>query len=80
MPLQKSNFEAIIDKYDHVFDLYKSYKDRLIVIFKEIFNKTDIQINAISGDVMSRSELKKRLRERKFEYRKLEDVEDLIKS
>lgn len=78
MALYSQNIESILDKYDESFDIYKSYNDRLLMILRELFNKTDIPISAITGTLMSRGALRNRLLAKGSAYERLEDVDDLI--
>jgi hypothetical protein len=70
--------EDILDKYDADYDLYKSYNDRLVIILREVFNKTTIPIRSISGSIMSRAMLRKKLVAKGAIYNSLSDINSLI--
>ncbi|MBF0427979.1 MAG: hypothetical protein HQL94_03590 [Magnetococcales bacterium] len=76
--LHVQHLSDLLDQYDESFDLYKAYNERLLINLGELFNKTTLPISAISGDLMSRSALKKLLTEKAGFYSKLKDIECLI--
>ncbi len=79
MSLYSKNIESILDSYDADFELYKSYCDRLVVILQALFDTTTIPINSISGDLMSRGDLRTRLLAKGAVYNDLNDIRDLLK-
>lgn len=78
MSLYSKNIENILDKYDADYDLYKSYNDRLVVILREVFNKTTIPIRSISGNIMSRGLLRNKLMAKGAIYNSLSDIHNLV--
>ncbi|MBF0194532.1 MAG: hypothetical protein HQL71_08225 [Magnetococcales bacterium] len=78
MSLYSKNIDNILDEYDANFDHYKSYKDRLVVILKELFNKTTIPIHSVSGSIMSRGELRSKLIAAGAIYNSLGDIHNLV--
>ncbi len=78
MSLYSKIIDNILDEYDANFDHYKSYKDRIIVILRELFNKTTIPIHSISGKIMSRGELRNKLIAAGPIYNSLGDIHNLV--
>ncbi|MBF0448672.1 MAG: hypothetical protein HQL67_10770, partial [Magnetococcales bacterium] len=79
MSLYTKNIEEILDTYDEYYDLHKSYCERLVVILKEIFNKTTIPVSSISGKIISRGMLRNKLLSKTgATYNTLDDIEDII--
>ncbi|MBF0382047.1 MAG: hypothetical protein HQL69_13570 [Magnetococcales bacterium] len=78
MSLYSKNIESILDKYDADYDLYKSYKDRLVVVLNELFNRTTIPIRSISGTIMSRGALRNKLMAKGAIFNSLSDIHDLV--
>ncbi|MBF0262006.1 MAG: hypothetical protein HQL97_09265, partial [Magnetococcales bacterium] len=76
--LHAQHVSTLLDQYDESFELYRAYSERLMINLGEVFNKTSLPISAISGDLMSRSSLKKFLTERGGYYSRLRDIENLI--
>jgi putative GTP pyrophosphokinase len=76
--LNSKNIENILDEYDEHYDMYRSYKDRLLVILREIFSKMTIPVSSISGKLMSRGTLRNKLLAQGVIYNFLDDIDNLI--
>jgi putative GTP pyrophosphokinase len=76
--LYSKNIENILDDYDADFGLYKAYVDRLLIILNEVFNRTTIPINSITGHLMSRGALRNKLLAKGAVYNTLDDIDNLI--
>lgn len=78
MTLYSNTIQSILDEYDEKFDIYKSYKNRLLFVLEEVFNKTTIPIHSISSKLMSRGSLRNKFLEKGVVYESLDQVDNLI--